>query len=501
MFKTLNKPFSATQWVSLFIAVHLVCWTLLPALIRYNLPLDAIEGTIWGHQLEWGYDKNPYMNAWLTALASQLGGASGWTIYLFSQLSVIVCFWAVYRLGSDILGPIYALIGTLMLEGVQYFNFHSIDFNDNTLELGLWGATIYCFYRAMKCQPHTASATFLWIFVGIFAGLGMMAKYYTITLIASLCLFMLSSKDNRKQFATLSPYAGLLAFLIVTLPHVVWLFAHDFITVKYVFARASSMPHWTNHFFFPAQFAWQQMEVFLPALILFSVFFYRGKKGSTAIQLSPFDRHFLLIVGFGPIALTLLLSLICGTNLRAGWGAPLLSLWGLALIALLHPRITPFKLYGFIVSVFALMAALLLGYFFSLTHSHTTTSANFPGQKLADTITQIWHDTYHRKLDYIAGSRWAGGNIAFYSPDHPAVFIEWSHEKAPWIDLNALKEKGGVFVWDITGKETLPAAVKQAFPQLQTATVMEFDWHRNQHRLEPAKIGMAILPPDASTNK
>ena len=44
----------------------------------------------------------------------------------------------------------YALISVLLLEGIQYYNFHAIDFNDNTLELGLVGLTIYFFYQALR---------------------------------------------------------------------------------------------------------------------------------------------------------------------------------------------------------------------------------------------------------------------------------------------------------------------------------------------------------------
>ena len=88
---------------AIFLVLHLLSWTLVPFCIRTNLPLDAIEGTLWGHQLEWGYDKNPYLNAWLTALAVYLGGASGWMIYFFSQVSVVLCFWSIWRLGNQFL--------------------------------------------------------------------------------------------------------------------------------------------------------------------------------------------------------------------------------------------------------------------------------------------------------------------------------------------------------------------------------------------------------------
>src|SRR5579864_8153570 len=132
---------------SLFIIFHLIVWTFAPILVRYNLPLDAIEGSLWGHQLEWGYDKNPFMNGWLTALAIKLGG--DWGIYLFSQLSIALCFWAIFCLSRKMLPPLYALLSVLILESIQYYNLHAIDFNDNTLELGFWALTVLFFYQAV----------------------------------------------------------------------------------------------------------------------------------------------------------------------------------------------------------------------------------------------------------------------------------------------------------------------------------------------------------------
>jgi 4-amino-4-deoxy-L-arabinose transferase-like glycosyltransferase len=482
----------AKRWLGLFIVLHLLCWTLLPTIVRDNLPLDAIEGTIWGHQLEWGYDKNPFMNGWLTALAIHLDGQSGWMLYLFSQVSVGLCFWVIWQLAKTMLPPAYALISVMILEGVQYYNFHAIDFNDNTLELGLWGLTIYFFYRSLRSPTHLS-----WLLTGLFAGFGMMAKYYTVTLLAGMALLLLLHRDHRKQLTTLSPYLGLTVFLAVLLPHIIWLFFHDFITITYVFERGSSAPSWTNHFFFPAQFAWQQLQAFLPACILLSLLLL-GKKPRLAPQpfkLATFDKAFLFYVGLGPFLLTLLLSLLMGTKLRAGWGMPLLSLWGIILVALVQPHLTKAKINGFLASIFILMGILLTGYALSLTNSSTTSSANFPGRDIANIITKEWRDTYHTKLDYVAGSRWVGGNIGFYSSDHPTVFIEWDKRRAPWIDVKEMQKKGGVFVWEITRHETMPENIRQWYPQLLETKVMEFNWRRNKNNLPPVKIGVAMLPP------
>src|SRR5690242_16257216 len=89
-----NRTFISLENIfAVFLFLHVFAWTILPFLIRHTLPLDSMEGYVWGQQLEWGYDKNPFVNGWLTALAVELGGYSGWMIYLFSQLSVALCFW------------------------------------------------------------------------------------------------------------------------------------------------------------------------------------------------------------------------------------------------------------------------------------------------------------------------------------------------------------------------------------------------------------------------
>ncbi len=476
-----------------FVFTHLLLWTLVPVFIRDNLPLDSIEGTIWGHQLEWGYDKNPFLNGWLTALATYWGGSSGWMIYLFSQLSVILCFWAIWQIAKNILTPIHALISILILEGIQYYNFHAIDFNDNTLELSLWALTIYFFYRALQEKNNL----YAWIMTGFFAALCMIAKYYNDALIKSMDLLLLSDSQHRKQLCTWPPYIGLTIFIVVILPHVIWLFFHDYITVQYVFQRTSSPPSWTNHFYFPAQFAWQQCQVFLPALILFS-FLLIGKKSrvtQSKKHIRTFDKQFLFYAGMGPFLLTLLLSILLGIKLRAGWGMPLLSLWGVILLAYTQPHLTKIKLYGFYSFIFILMGVFLYGYRLSLIDSPDASSANFPGKQIATTITQKWRAQYHRPLNYVAGSRWISGNISFYSEDHPSVFIEWNRSRSPFITIKQMKQEGAVFVWDITDHETLPEDIQKQFPQLQKSQMLIFDWLRNKQKIAPIQLGIAMLPP------
>ncbi|MDX1901716.1 MAG: glycosyltransferase family 39 protein [Gammaproteobacteria bacterium] len=471
-----------------FLLAHVLVWTLLPALLRFTLPLDAMEGATWGHQLQWGYDKNPFLNAWLTRLAL-LFGSSGWATYLFSQISVALCFWAVWRLALKFFTPIAALIGVMMLEGLQYYNFHAIDFNDNTLELSLWALTIYYFYQALTDKKY-----FDWICVGLFAGLGMMAKYYTTILLLPLFTFMLFNREARKSFLDKKVYVGVFVFLLIMLPHIVWLISHDFVTVHYAADRVSSTPLWVNHIFFPLQFAWQQFEVFVPGFILLLPFYLQRK--STPVfdwraKRAHFNRDFLLFAGLGPLLLTIVISFLTGIKLRAGWGQPLLSYSGILLLMWWRPYITRRTVSAFFVLWVAFFITISVGYGVALRRALDTSTAFFPGKTIASTLTAEWKQRYHQTLKYVVGPRWYAGNIAFYSYDHPAVYMEADPIKTQWIDEADLKKQGAIFIWD---SQDAFIALRQRFPALTTVKHLQFNWQRNL-LLPPVDVWVALLPP------
>lgn len=484
------------RWAYLFILFYMLAWTIAPTYMRYTLPLDALEGATWGHQLEWGYDKNPFVNAWLTALAVKIGKESGWTIYFLSQLSVGLCFWAVWQLGKKMLPPIYAFIAIILLAGTQYYNLHAIDFNDNTIELSLWALTTLFFYQALQQNKMKD-----WLLTGLFAGLSMMTKYYAAILLLSMLIFMLSYPQTRRQFKQLPLYYGLILFVLIILPHTIWLFHHDFITVQYAFKRVSTKyPHWLDHVFYPSRFAWQQFEVFFPALVLF-LFLVLGKKQPAnpdkQVHISSYNMWFLLVIGLGPFILTLLLSAFTGIKLRAGWGQPLLTFWSLMLLAWFLPLITLARFKRFLIASITLLTVTISIYCITILRAKHAISANFPGKMIATQLERDWVNTYHRPLTYVVGARWLAGNVSFYSQSKPSVYIEANKKLSPWIDEEKMKQNGAIFVWDPTDKHQMPMSeIKKRYPSLGETRVMHFSWWRNP-TLPPAVIIVAFLAPQS----
>ena len=482
------------RWFYAFILVHLIVWTLAPTLVRFNLPLDTIEGAIWGHQMEWGYDKNPFMNAWLTNIAIQLGGTSSWVIYLFCQITVVTCFWAVWQLGKKMLPPVYALLAVMLLEFMQYYNLHSIELNDNTLELAFWSLTALFFYQAL-----TRARWRDWLLVAVFAALGMMTKYYTAMFLFCMFLFLLFNAKARQQFKNPAFYFSAALFLVLIAPHFIWLFSHDFITIKYVLNRTSSTPSWLHHITFPLKFALEQLEVALPAFIM-ALVLYVGKKNQDSPVISPsaFDKSFLYFVGLGPFVLTVLLSIMTGIQLRGAWGQPLLSLWGILFIVWFKPQVSLSRFYHFMMIFYLLLVVVAGCYCAALMRAAKPSSANYPGERIAETLTNQWHAAFHRPLNYIGGSRWLGGNIAFYSLDRPSVYINWDKEVSFWVDEKKLKQDGAIFVWDPNeDNQASIRAVRTRFPKMGAPQILHFTWMRNQ-AMKPVEITVVFLPPEGA---
>ena len=91
---------------------------------------------------------------------------------------------------------------------------------------------------------------------------------------------------------------------------------------------------------------------------------------------------------------------------------------------------------------------------------HRYRAVFYPGDTLAATLTQRFHDATGTKLRYVVGAMWDGGNLAHYSPDQPEVLIDGLPRRAPWIDLGDLRKNGAIVVWSGGDTAHLPRAIR-----------------------------------------
>lgn len=466
-----------------FSLLHILCWTVVPTVIRYSLPMDALEGFVWGQSWQLGYDRNPWLNAWLTSLAVKIGGQSGWLVYLSSQLLVFISFWAVFKLGKKILSPMYALIAVLLLEGVQYYTIAAVDLNDNVLEIGLWAISILYYYTAVKDQRIGH-----WVLCGLFLSLAFMAKYYTVMLLAAMLMFLLSTKEGRNSFKRAGIYIGVSIFALLVLPHLIWLVRNDFITLHYAMNRVSETYSWNTSVL---HFGLAQIISFLAPLAIFGIFF-SGHKGAHK-PLNSYDKKFLLIMSFIPLLLTIAFAFIFHRSLHVMWGMPLLSLWGLTLVAFIQPKITERRFYLFLLSIFIIFSSILIGYSYSIMYRGNKSSANYPAQEIANYVILKWQMMHpDRKFSYVVGDRYTAGNVAYFIKNKAkACIIEDNINTCPADDI--LKLKGAVFIWRMDPYPNQALLDKLKFvPDAKKIAIKKFFWKRNLDK-DPLTIALAFL--------
>jgi hypothetical protein len=116
----------------------------------------------------------------------------------------------------------------------------------------------------------------------------------------------------------------------------------------------------------------------------------------------------------------------------------------------------------------------------------------YPGNTLAATLTQRFHDATGAKLRYVVGTMWDGGNLAHYSPDQPEVLIDGLPRRAPWIDLADLRKKGAMVVWSGGDTAHLPAQFAAVSGSAEVGAPFDLPMRRGGGTLH---VGWAILKP------
>lgn len=77
-----------------------------------------------------------------------------------------------------------------------------------------------------------------------------MTKYYAAVLFLPMFLFLLM--HSRKTFSQAGLYLAVGVATLISLPHFIWLFYHDFVTIHYAFGRVNDghLTVW-SHFYIP----------------------------------------------------------------------------------------------------------------------------------------------------------------------------------------------------------------------------------------------------------
>ena len=399
----------------IFAISHILFWTLVPSLTNHNLPLDTIEALAWGSNLDWGFNKHPPMSAFFPEVFFKVFGSQDWAYYLLSQIFVIISFYYVFKLSKEILkNDLLSLISVLLIESIYFYNFTTPEFNVNVCQLPFWSATVYYswkFYNDKEIKFIDC------ILVGLFAAFGFLSKYLFVYLLASIDLLffylIFIKKEKKFDFKYLITAE---VFLIVLIPHLIWLNNNDFITITYGLARTGlDQSSLIDHIKFPIIFVVKQIGILIPFLFLVLLLV---KKIKLRFNLKDKKLLFLIAINLLPIFLMFLTSLIIGSKIRTMWMTPFYLFFGTLFVYLLKAQINIKKLKSFMYGFFFLffLSPTLYAY---VSISNDDKRTNYLGKEIAIQTQYAWDQQFNSTINVVYGNEWNAGNLSYHLKSRP----------------------------------------------------------------------------------
>ena len=399
----------------IFALSHLIIWTVVPSLTNKNLPLDTIEALAWGSNLDWGFNKHPPMSAFFPEVFFKIFGAQDWAFYLLSQIFVLIAFYFVFKLSFEVLRNIkLSLISVLLLESIYFYNFTTPEFNVNVCQLPFWSLVVYFTWKIYETKEIKFSDCF---FIGLFAAIGFLSKYLFIYLLFAIIFLFTHSifvkkikKFDFKYLITIE------VFLVLLVPHLIWLFNNDFITVNYGLKRTGlEGSEIFDHFKYPLIFLLKQLGILVP---FFFLVFLLVKKVKFKINFKDQKFLFLLFVNILPITLMFLTSAITGSKIRTMWMTPFYLFFGLMFVYIFKSQINIKKinsfLYGFIFLFF--LSPILYSY---ESVSKTDKRTDYPGKEIAAKVQIVWDQDFDKEIEFVTGNEWNAGNLSYHLKSRP----------------------------------------------------------------------------------
>lgn len=475
-----------------FVAVHVIAWTIVPAVAQRCVPYDTVEMLYWGHEWQWGYYKHPPLPAWIAECCWLLFGSVDWPIYLVSQVSVALCFVAAWLLAREVLAPWPALVSVMLLELCPFLNYTTPQWNNNGPTKPAWAFAILFLFLAL-----TKRRWWCWPAAGAALGLAMLAKYDVALLVVTMIGFLVLHPAVRSFRTAAGAFAMLVAAGLVAAPHLAWLLDGDAPTLAYLRSRVPEARSWLNHITGPLGFLIAQIGTVIGMPLLVGTVFGWKWHLVAGDDRRRFARTYLLAMVLGPPTLALAASALTGMRMIALWGSPMWTFFGVLLMVAFEPAGTPAQYQQLARRCLAWGAILLMAFGLAKAfHGELKGEprrVHYPGRALAKEINRRWSAVSSEPLTIIGGDAWLAGLAAFYDPNRPHVYPELQAAWAPWLDDQKLRRAGGMLVWQEATDDTVQGWLDR-FPGTRIEPPIELPVPGVFRNLS-VRIQTAIVPP------
>jgi len=494
--------------VLLFVALVVLVWSLLPALLQSVPHADNVEQLNWAHALQWGYLKHPPLPTALLWAAQAAVGPSAFLTYLLAMACVGASLLLIWRCALVVggAGATQMALTAVLLSSADYYLMGRGSFlNHNTVMLPFVAASAWAVLRIVRDEPGRPAWP-LWLLLGLVQALGLLTKYQMAIVIAANAAALLACGPWRAtgRGGAFAGHALLcaVATALPLVPHLLWLQQHQFSSFAYAGQNLLADLPPLQRIGHTLGFVAQQVGRLAPVLgaLGLALLLQKLRPPLTPAAPSPAPAdpdvaarlaRALAVLALVPAAIVVALALVGGVAPQNHWGASSTLLLPLLLAtrAGAARNLLPWAAVTGTLAVHAIAVIWNVVVAIAAPGFHHS----FAARPLADMARIHWQQHVHGPLRVVVGPDWDAGAIALYLPGHPAVLASGDRRQAPWITDAQLEACGALLVWrpEQPPEAQLGAALagRIAFPVLLQAQAPNG---------QVSRLSAGILPPSGA---
>ncbi|HTS42364.1 MAG TPA: glycosyltransferase family 39 protein [Xanthobacteraceae bacterium] len=471
-------------------------WTLVPTFFFSAPPGQLPEAIAVGHEFQLGTYLGPPLAYWLADLAFYAGRFG---VYLLAQVCVVVTYWAVFQLGTAIVGARHAALAVVLMGGVYVFTVPTPEFGPSVLAMALWALALLHYWRA------AGQGRFVyWFALGLDLGLLVFTSYASIVLLVLLLVYMLIDDRRRLLFTDIGPWIAAIVIMLFVFPLLIWL-DHP----RGAALSPAAMSIQLSPMSGVRLLGWLlAAHAGLVILILLGFGFPALQRGPTpTVDRAPVDpdaRFFVYFFALAPAAAFIVFAMFVGGPAPIPT-APLVVLSGLAVMAaapdsvrLVHQRLAGYVWAGIVVGLplLAIAAVTALPWIYPLE-----LGVSAPATDMGRFFAESFQRRTGRPLAIVAGDEQTAALVALAAPSRPSLYVDAAPERTPWVSKQDIETKGAVVVWPTTDTAgTPPPSIKANFPGLVPDVPRSFP-RMVQGRQTLIRIGWGVIRPRGSATE
>jgi 4-amino-4-deoxy-L-arabinose transferase-like glycosyltransferase len=461
----LCDPKRSRRTTLLLVIAFAAAWTIYGVIAKSSQDIngDMAEMVIWARAPALGYPKHPPLLAYVVKLWFSVFPLADWAFTLLAVATVSAGLYLATELCAVWLQGEKRAAVPFLLAVIPFYTFLGLKFDQNSALIPLWALTLWAFMHSLETRRAGWS-----MLTGLAAAAAMMTKYWSAFLLVALALTTLLDRRRTAYWRSSAPWLTASVFIIVVLPHAIWLVQNEFPPLRWIATRreADSISGYLRSLteYSAGTFGYAATALAL-GVVLFRPTRAAIRDGWFAIE--PVRRPATLLF-WTPLLLPVFVAMFTKTNLLSLWNEPALNLMPVMMLAsplVLVLRIAVRRLAAIVIMLTLLIVA--ASPIVALTILKAGVENNAAYARLAAEATEReWHETSSAPLRLVGGPLPLVSSAAFYMTDKPMTYADFSQYLSPWVNRMRLLREGVAIICPSDGMNCLErmAAVSASAP-------------------------------------